>query len=109
MDILEKSGNQDLMSSQEKNAYEDCVLMLDQTLYQLGLAIDDPLLNKSPSSYSYGNNKTLLSAAMTNENTCIDGFSDLEEFLSHSKSQSQKDLKKVSKINSKFCSLQPLR
>lgn len=97
MDILAQSGNQDLMSSpQEKNAYEDCVLMLDQTLYQLGLAIDDLLLNKSPSSYSYGNLKTLLSAAMTNENTCIDGFSDLEEFLSYSnsKSQSQKGLKK---------------
>lgn len=94
MDILAQSGNRDLMSSQERNAYEDCVLMMDQTLYQIGLAIHDLLRNKSPSSYSYGNIKTLLSAAMTNENTCIDGFSDLEEFLSHSKPQYQKVLKK---------------
>ncbi|XP_028070002.1 pectinesterase-like [Camellia sinensis] len=57
--------------------------MLDQTLYELGQAIDD--LRRFPASIgylprSYGNLKTLLSAAMTNENTCIDGFSDLEEY-----------------------------
>lgn len=59
--------------------------MEDQTLYELGQAIDD--LHAFPPSMvdlhrSYGNLKTLLSAAMTNENTCIDGFTDLEETVS---------------------------
>lgn len=70
------------LNSQEKNALNDCTDMLEQTLYELRQAIND--LRKFPSSRGshhrlYGNIKTLLSAAMTNENTCIDGFSDLEE------------------------------
>ncbi|CAI9765984.1 unnamed protein product [Fraxinus pennsylvanica] len=78
-DILAHFQHQDL-NSQEKNALKDCMEMLDQTLYELAQAVED--LRISPPSYvriSYGNIKTLLSAAMTNENTCIDGFSDLEE------------------------------
>ncbi|KAK1365129.1 Pectinesterase [Heracleum sosnowskyi] len=71
--------NQDL-SLQQKNAVHDCLEMLDQTLYQLRQATDD--LYSFPTSddhnRSYGNLKTLLSAAMTNENTCLDGFLDLE-------------------------------
>lgn len=85
--------HQDL-NSQEKNALNDCIDMTDQTLYELGQAIDD--LHAFPPSMgdhllhgSYGNLKTLLSAAMTNENTCIDGFVDLEE----ADSQSHKGLK----------------
>ena len=66
--------HQDL-NPQEKNALNDCMEMTDQTLYELGQAIDD-LHALHP---SYGNLKNLLSAAMTNENTCIDGFTDLEE------------------------------
>lgn len=71
--IMVQFENQD-STSQVKNAHRDCIEILDQTLYELGQAIDH--LHKFPSSY--GNLKTLLSAAMTNENTCIDGFSDLE-------------------------------
>ncbi|KAL2534422.1 Pectinesterase 2 [Abeliophyllum distichum] len=81
-DILAHFRHQDL-KLQEKNALKDCMEMLDQTLYELAQAVED--LRISPSSYvriSYGNIKTLLSAAMTNENTCIDGFSDLEELNS---------------------------
>ncbi|KAL6274337.1 hypothetical protein ACE6H2_025029 [Prunus campanulata] len=61
---------------QERNALKDCLEMLDQTLYELGQAVDD----LHGFRVSYGNLKTLLSAAMTNENTCIDGFFELEEF-----------------------------
>ncbi|KAK2992568.1 hypothetical protein RJ640_009178 [Escallonia rubra] len=84
LNILGYYSIQDL-NPQENNALDDCMEMLDQTLYELGQAIDD-LHTLFPSdsnggyirSKSYGNLKTLLSAAMTNENTCIDGFSDLE-------------------------------
>lgn len=78
-DILAHFRHQDL-NSQENNALKDCMEMLDQTLYELAQAVED--LRISSPSYvrmSYGDLKTLLSAAMTNENTCIDGFSDLEE------------------------------
>ncbi|KAM1605753.1 hypothetical protein PS2_026453 [Malus domestica] len=70
---------------QERNALRDCLEMLDQTLYELGQAID----NLHGLRVSYGNLKTLLSAAMTNQNTCIDGFFELEEL----DSQNQKGLK----------------
>ncbi|KAK9275117.1 hypothetical protein L1049_022376 [Liquidambar formosana] len=81
LDIMGLCSRQHL-NSQEQNALNDCIEMLDQTLYELGQAIDD--LHAFPASIgylhrSYGNLKTLLSAAMTNENTCIDGFSDLED------------------------------
>ncbi|KAL6323075.1 hypothetical protein AAG906_024645 [Vitis piasezkii] len=73
------------LNSQEKNALNDCMEMTDH-------AIDD--LHAFPPSIGdphrlYTNLKTLLSAAMTNENTCIDGFTDLEE----ADSESQKGLK----------------
>ncbi|KAL3642871.1 hypothetical protein CASFOL_013686 [Castilleja foliolosa] len=71
------------LNNHEKNALKDCIEMLDQTVYELQQAIDQLNSLSSSSSYphkrsSYGNIKTLLSAAMTNENTCINGFSDLE-------------------------------
>lgn len=95
LDILNNFINQDLIL-QEKNALNDCLEMVDQTLYELGQAIDD--LHEFPPSSgyrhrSYGNLKTLLSAAMTNENTCIDGFSDLE-LESESEGQTRNSLKK---------------
>ncbi|EYU25806.1 hypothetical protein ABFS82_10G077900 [Erythranthe guttata] len=74
------------LTSPEKNALKDCMEMLDQTLYELEQALIQLGGGSSPpptTGYnlrrSYGNIKTLLSAAMTNENTCINGFSDLEE------------------------------
>ncbi|KAF8406824.1 hypothetical protein HHK36_005945 [Tetracentron sinense] len=81
LEIISLFTSQDL-KAQAKNALKDCVEMLDQTLYELGQAVDD--LHDVPESIgfirrSYGNLKTLLSAAMTNENTCIDGFTDVEE------------------------------
>lgn len=72
------------LSSQEKSAMQDCLVMLDLTLYELGQAIDD-LHSLSSFSittlhYLYDLLKTLLSAAMTNQDTCINGFLDLDEF-----------------------------
>ncbi|KAL3830072.1 hypothetical protein ACJIZ3_018874 [Penstemon smallii] len=74
--ILTHFKNQEL-NLQEKNALQDCMEMLDQTTYELQQAIEN--LQSFPLQRSYGNIKTLLSAAMTNENTCINGFLDLEE------------------------------
>ncbi|GAB2291581.1 hypothetical protein Dimus_025835 [Dionaea muscipula] len=66
------------LSQQETNALNDCMDMLDQTLYELEQALDDLHIFHGELHRSYSNLKTLLSAAMTNENTCIDGFLDLE-------------------------------
>ncbi|XP_050215877.1 pectinesterase-like [Mercurialis annua] len=82
-------GFQDLIS-QEKIALRDCLEMLDQTRYELGQAPDDLQV------FSASNLKTLLSAAMTNQHTCIDGFSDLDR----SDFKNQKGLK--SKIQDLF-------
>ncbi|XP_071911285.1 pectinesterase-like [Coffea arabica] len=83
--------NQEL-NAQQQNALRDCMEMLDQTTYELEQATDD--LHKFPSKRGYiprshGYLKILLSAAMTNGYTCIDGLSDLEELGS----DGQKDLK----------------
>ncbi|KAG8376269.1 hypothetical protein BUALT_Bualt09G0045700 [Buddleja alternifolia] len=77
--VVSHFTNQDL-NTQEQNALQDCMEMLDQTLYELQQAIHELVSysNHHSTSSSYGNIKTLLSAAMTNENTCINGFSDLE-------------------------------
>ncbi|XP_065849698.1 pectinesterase-like [Euphorbia lathyris] len=69
---------QDLISH-EKVALRDCLEMLDQTLDELGQAMDHLLA--FPASLPnigllYSNLKTLLSASMTNQHTCIDGISD---------------------------------
>ncbi|KAL1547865.1 pectinesterase [Salvia divinorum] len=53
----------------------DCAELLDQTLYELESAMAELGTSQPP----YRNIRTLLSAAMTNENTCINGFLDLEE------------------------------
>ncbi|KAL1808946.1 hypothetical protein ACET3Z_025936 [Daucus carota] len=68
--------NQDL-SLREQNGVHDCLEMLDQTLYELRQATDDLYSVPHSQTRSYGNLKTLLSAAMTNGNTCLDGFFDL--------------------------------
>ncbi|KAI3927437.1 hypothetical protein MKW92_044427 [Papaver armeniacum] len=71
------NGNQ-----QEKNALNDCIEMLDQTLYELE-QVSNGLKNYSVligfRHQLYSEFKTLLSAAMTNENTCIQGIEDVEE------------------------------
>ncbi|OVA13006.1 Pectinesterase [Macleaya cordata] len=73
--------HQDLISH-EKNALNDCMEMMDQTHYELGQAVKE-IQNFSDLTgffhQFYGELKTLLSAAMTNENTCIEGISDVEE------------------------------
>ncbi|KAK9101610.1 hypothetical protein Scep_025040 [Stephania cephalantha] len=77
------SGNstwQQHLSFQEKSALKDCVEMLDQTLYELRQAVQESRGLREVSSQPLLNElKTLLSAAMTNENSCIEGVSDVEE------------------------------
>ncbi|GMH04126.1 hypothetical protein Nepgr_005965 [Nepenthes gracilis] len=77
------------LNRREKNALNDCMEMLDQTLYELQLAIDDLHTFPEPVGRSYSNLKTLLSAAMTNENTCVGGFSDLEEANTESNNEKE--------------------
>lgn len=89
--IKRLSKRQDL-NLQEKNALKDCLEMLEQTLYELREAIEDLhvyLASKAHFHGSNGNLKTLLSAAMTNQNTCVDGVLESEEF----DSEYQKGLK----------------
>ncbi|KVH94019.1 Pectinesterase, active site-containing protein [Cynara cardunculus var. scolymus] len=62
---------------QENDWVDNCIELLDQTLYELQESLKPlyPPYNDPPPSATI---KTLLSAAMTNENTCIEGFSDLK-------------------------------
>lgn len=55
----------------EKRALEDCIQLLDNTISDLKSSLHD--LKRSPSK-NYNDLQTLLSAAMTNQGTCLDGL-----------------------------------
>ncbi|CAI0418855.1 unnamed protein product [Linum tenue] len=65
------------LSRREKTALHDCLETIDETLDELRAAYRD--LNQYPYKKSLNRHaadlKTLLSAAMTNQETCLDGFS----------------------------------
>lgn len=57
----------------DKRALDDCLELLDETVSQLKTAITDLHTNKSAKKH-YSDLQTLLSGAMTNQYTCLDGF-----------------------------------
>lgn len=65
------------LTKREKTALHDCLETIDETLDELHEAVDD--LEKYPDKKSLTQHaddlKTLMSAAMTNQETCLDGFS----------------------------------
>ncbi|XP_044487433.1 pectinesterase-like [Mangifera indica] len=65
------------LTKREKSALHDCLETVDETLDELHKAMED--LQEYPSKKSLTKHaddlKTLLSAAMTNQETCLDGFS----------------------------------
>ncbi|XP_057980298.1 pectinesterase-like [Malania oleifera] len=65
------------LTKREKTALHDCLETLDETLDELRKAAEDLSDYPNGKSLSHHANdlKTLLSAAMTNQDTCIDGFS----------------------------------
>lgn len=57
----------------DRRALEDCLELLDDTVAQLKAAISDLSSNKSALQH-YMDLQTLFSGAMTNQDTCLDGF-----------------------------------
>ncbi|KAF3436476.1 hypothetical protein FNV43_RR23568 [Rhamnella rubrinervis] len=57
----------------QKRAMDDCIELFEYTLVELNLAISD-LTSKKTATRHYYDLQTLLSAAMTNQYTCLDGF-----------------------------------
>ncbi|GAA0184931.1 esterase [Lithospermum erythrorhizon] len=74
--ILNKHNNNKL-PKRVKGALQDCLETIDETLDELHKAIEDLEIypNKKSLRKHADDLKTLLSAAMTNPETCIDGFS----------------------------------
>ncbi|KAG2697500.1 hypothetical protein I3760_07G109500 [Carya illinoinensis] len=71
--IQEKLKN--LLDPLEKRALEDCLELFDDTIAELRTTITDLFaITKSTATKNYHNLQTLLSAAMTNQYTCLDGF-----------------------------------
>ncbi|KAI3845486.1 hypothetical protein MKX03_023421 [Papaver bracteatum] len=65
------------VSHREKEALHDCLEMADETLDQLHETRDDLKVYPSKTTLAQQANrlKTLVSAAITNQDTCLDGFS----------------------------------
>ncbi|XP_060962970.1 pectinesterase-like [Cannabis sativa] len=57
----------------QKRALDDCVELLDDTVSELEAALSDLTSKKSASSH-YNDLQTLLSGALTNQGTCLDGL-----------------------------------
>lgn len=66
------------LTKREKTALHDCLETIDKTLDELHKALEDlteyPSVKKSLSQHA-DDLKTLMSAAITNQETCLDGFS----------------------------------
>ena len=78
-DLLQRLGSN--LSHRDLCAFDDCLELLDDTVFDLTTAISK-LRSHSPELH---NVKMLLSAAMTNTRTCLDGFasSDNDENLNN--------------------------
>ncbi|KAK3220636.1 hypothetical protein Dsin_014606 [Dipteronia sinensis] len=65
------------LTKREKTALHDCLETIDETLDELHKAVDDlhEYPNKKTLTQHADDLKTLMSAAMTNQETCLDGFS----------------------------------
>ncbi|KAH9713887.1 Pectinesterase/pectinesterase inhibitor 3 [Citrus sinensis] len=65
------------LTKREKVALHDCLETIDETLDELHKAVEDleEYPNKKSLSQHADDLKTLMSAAMTNQGTCLDGFS----------------------------------
>lgn len=61
------------MDPRQKRALDDCLELFDNTIAELKTTISDLSVNKSVSKH-YRDLQTLLSAAMTNQYTCLEGF-----------------------------------
>ncbi|KAA8541573.1 hypothetical protein F0562_022725 [Nyssa sinensis] len=74
---IEKLTARKGLTKREKIALHDCLEMIDETLDELHKAMED--LKEYPSKKSLREQaddlKTLLSSAITNQETCLDGFS----------------------------------
>ncbi|KAI8522646.1 hypothetical protein RHMOL_Rhmol13G0012400 [Rhododendron molle] len=57
----------------DKRALDDCLELLDHTISELKTALRDLHTNKSANKH-YNDLQTLMSGAMTNQATCLDGF-----------------------------------
>ncbi|KAF8387719.1 hypothetical protein HHK36_026373 [Tetracentron sinense] len=99
-----------VLDPRQKRAIDDCLELFDDTIAELQIAISDLSPKSSPSKH-YHDLQTLLSAAMTNQYTCLDGlaYSDgnvkesIEEGLkniTHTVSNSLAMLKKIPKESS---------
>jgi pectinesterase len=78
---IEKLTHRKQLTVREKCALHDCLETISETLHELNQAVADlegyPYSNRTLTSYA-NDLKTLLSAAITNQETCIDGFSHSE-------------------------------
>ncbi|XP_002532944.2 pectinesterase [Ricinus communis] len=74
---VEKLAKRKGLTKREKTALHDCLETIDETLDELHKAMDDlkEYPNKKSLSQHADDLKTLLSSAITNQETCLDGFS----------------------------------
>ena len=71
-------GSRRVFTKRQITAFRDCVQMIDETLYELHKTLegvkDYPSLKKTIREHA-DELKTFLSGAMTNQQSCLDGFS----------------------------------
>lgn len=73
--LLERKGAGHTLTKRQKTALHDCLETIDETLDELSKAKDDLIHSDLSLSRHTDHLKTLISSAITNQATCLDGFS----------------------------------
>ncbi|XP_004290811.1 PREDICTED: pectinesterase-like [Fragaria vesca subsp. vesca] len=69
-----KKHNKNKLAAVQQQALDDCLELFDDTVAQLKVTMSELSSKKSPAAKHYNHLRTLLSAAMTNQYTCLEGF-----------------------------------
>ncbi|KAF3779311.1 hypothetical protein EJ110_NYTH39469 [Nymphaea thermarum] len=94
------------LSHREKGAIKDCISTLSDSVYQLGQSIDEVKhLSRSEYLFHVSNVQTWVSAALTDQNTCMDGFAGVGLRVSRVRALVRREIVGVAQMTSNALSL----
>jgi pectinesterase len=74
-----KKQTKNKLGAPQQRALDDCLELFDNTISELKAVMSDLRSEKSSPAKHYNHLRTLLSAAMTNQYTCLEGFDSSNE------------------------------
>ncbi|CAN6460922.1 unnamed protein product [Victoria cruziana] len=94
------------LSHWEKSAIKDCISTLSDSVYQLGQSIDEVKhLSRNQYMFHLSNVQTWVSAALTDQNTCMDGLSSIGVRASRVRALVRREIVGVAQVTSNALAL----